>query len=322
MGEVCIVPENLECCVGQRQVLLRPKANVDPLYLFFALRSEPVRHQIFWNEGTGSTVSNVRIPVLKDIRIPRMGAAEPIIAETLGALDDKIEVNQRINGTLEAMARAVFRDWFSRNAPAKVRAEELTKRGGLTINDGYRAKNSELGNEGLPFLRAANLKNGFETEGADCFPTEHLDKVGNKISTVGDVAFTSKGTIGRFAQVSEHTARFVYSPQVCFWRSEDHAMLHPAVLYCWMQSQDFLHQVHAAAGQTDMAPYVSLRDQRQMFVPDFDESHLEIAAVIEPLLDRKSHNLRENSTLANTRDFLLPNLMSGKIRLNGAEVAI
>ena len=71
------------------------------------------------------------------------------------------------------------------------------------------------------------------------------------------MAFTSKGTIGRFARVTEHTAKFVYSPQVCYWRSLDPSQLHPAVLYCWMQSDDFREQVTAVAGQTDMAPYVS-----------------------------------------------------------------
>ncbi|MBI5441957.1 MAG: hypothetical protein HY900_12190 [Deltaproteobacteria bacterium] len=59
-----------------------------------------------------------------------------------------------------------------------------------------------------------------------------------KVSRVGDVAFTSKGTIGRFARIGATTERFVHSPQVCFWPSLDKSKLHPAVLYCWMQSQD------------------------------------------------------------------------------------
>jgi type I restriction enzyme S subunit len=93
MGEVCIVPAGLECCIGQRQVLLRPKREVDGKYLFYALRSNFVRHQIFWNEGTGSTVSNVRIPVLEALKIPRLGSSEKSIGDLLGALDDKIDLN-------------------------------------------------------------------------------------------------------------------------------------------------------------------------------------------------------------------------------------
>ena len=63
MGEVCLIPEGIDCCLGQRQVLLRANSEIDPYYLFWALQSPYVQHQISWNEGTGTTVSNVRIPV-------------------------------------------------------------------------------------------------------------------------------------------------------------------------------------------------------------------------------------------------------------------
>ncbi len=122
MGEVCIIPEGLNCCIGQRQVLLRPRSEVSGRYLFYALRSPFVRHQIFWNEGTGSTVSNVRIPILKDLRIPRI-ANEEHIGCLLGALDDKIELNRRMNETLEAMARSLFRDWFVDFGPTRAKME-------------------------------------------------------------------------------------------------------------------------------------------------------------------------------------------------------
>lgn len=79
-----------------------------------------------------------------------------------------------------------------------------------------------------------------------------------------DSAPLMRTSSGRFARVTAHTQRFVYSPQVCFWRSLDAQRLDPAILYCWMQSDDLKGQIAAVAGQTDMAPYVSLRDQRQM----------------------------------------------------------
>lgn len=119
MGEICQVPEGLECCVGQRQVLLRPAKGVSSDYLLYAMQSPFVRHQIFWNEGTGSTVSNVRIPVLKKLEIPRQGQLESGIARLLKSFDDKIELNRRMNETLEEMARALFRDWFVDFGPTR-----------------------------------------------------------------------------------------------------------------------------------------------------------------------------------------------------------
>ena len=148
---------------------------------------------------------------------------------------------------------------------------------------------------------------------------ESVARAGSKISRIGDVAFTSKGTIGRFARVGETTDRFVYSPQVCFWRSLDQQRLHPAILYCWMLTEDFTAQIGAVADQTDMAPYVSLRDQRQMRVPIFPETQRDIGERIGKLLARQSVAHAQSRTLAALRDTLLPKLISGELRVRDAE---
>lgn len=98
---------------------------------------------------------------------------------------------------------------------------ELIASGKLAIGDGYRAKNAELSTVGLPFARAGNIRNGFHFDQADRFPVSDLSKVGEKISRTGDVVFTSKGSVGRFAFVEEDTPRFVFSPQLSYWRSLD-----------------------------------------------------------------------------------------------------
>jgi type I restriction enzyme S subunit len=132
------------------------------------------------------------------------------------------------------------------------RTEELINDGILTIGDGYRAKNSELDSTGLPFARVSNINNGFHFEDAERFPEEDLDKVGEKISYPGDVVFTSKGTVGRFALVRPDVEQFVYSPQLCYWRSLDHKFVDPRFLYYWMHSRVFWLQMQGVKGQTDM----------------------------------------------------------------------
>jgi type I restriction enzyme S subunit len=122
MGEVCIIPKGLKACLGQRQVLLRAGHDIEPKYLFYALQSPYVQHQISWNEGTGTTVSNIRIPVLKSLNIPRLGAMEIVIARTLESIDDKIELNRKMNQTLEKMAQALFKSWFIDFDPVHARA--------------------------------------------------------------------------------------------------------------------------------------------------------------------------------------------------------
>ncbi|MFA5786436.1 MAG: restriction endonuclease subunit S [Actinomycetota bacterium] len=175
---------------------------------------------------------------------------------------------------------------------------DLIAAGELAINDGYRAKNSELSPRGLPFARAANINGGFKFDGADRFPEEHLDRVGNKVSHPGDVVFTSKGTVGRFALVRVDTPRFVYSPQLCFWRSLNRERIDPRWLFYWMQSREFFAQYSGVAGQTDMAEYVNLRDQRSMSItlPPVGEERA-IAHILGTLDDKIELNRRMNETL-------------------------
>jgi type I restriction enzyme S subunit len=125
MGEVCLIPDNLRCCLGQRMVMLRPDSSkCHGKYLLYALQSKRVQNQIKSHEGTGSTVSNLRIPVLKELAIPSPSIEkQKAIAHILGTLDDKIELNRKTNETLEAMAKALFKSWFVDFDPVRAKAE-------------------------------------------------------------------------------------------------------------------------------------------------------------------------------------------------------
>jgi type I restriction enzyme, S subunit len=174
----------------------------------------------------------------------------------------------------------------------------LISNGILFIGDGYRAKNEELANHGIPFARVSNINDGFHFEDADRFPEKDLHKVGNKISNEGDVVFTSKGTVGRFAFVKEGVERFVYSPQLCFWRVLDTQTIDPHFLFFWMFGREFFLQINGVKSQTDMADYVSLIDQRNMYItlPPLPEQHA-IAGILSALDDKVEVNRRMNITL-------------------------
>ena len=75
-------------------------------------------------QATGSTFPNVSASQLAEIPYPNLdGCKQRAIAQILGALDDKIELNRRMNQTLEEMARAIFQDWFVDFGPVRAKLE-------------------------------------------------------------------------------------------------------------------------------------------------------------------------------------------------------
>jgi type I restriction enzyme S subunit len=182
--------------------------------------------------------------------------------------------------------------------PGTYIANDLINQKILSIGDGYRAKNSELSTEGIPFARAGNVNNGFIFDKADYFPLIDLNKVGEKISQIFDSVFTSKGSVGRIAYVKENTPQFVYSPQLCYWRSLRHDILDPRFLNYWMNSEEFVHHVNYLKGQTDMADYVSLGDQRKMqiTIPSI-HSQRNVSFILGSLDDKIAINQQINQTL-------------------------
>jgi type I restriction enzyme, S subunit len=240
------------------------------------------------------------------------------IAQVLRSLDDKIDSSKRVSNASESVW-LTYATHRLRDATA-VPVTDLLTDAALVINDGYRAKNSELATVGIPFVRAGNLTaHGLELEAADRVPLDLAARVGAKRSSAWDTAFTSKGTVGRITLVPPG-ADFVYSPQVCFWRSADPRRLSPFVLHAWMRSSRFVQQINAVKGQTDMADYVSLRDQRNMVIhlPTEDVAR-EVHRVAESLARSVVTHQAEARTLRAIRDQLLPKLVTGKIHIPLAE---
>lgn len=145
-------------------------------------------------------------------------------------------------------------------------------------------------------------------------------KSSSKVARPGDTAFTSKGTIGRFAFVDDDSGGAVYSPQVCFWRVLREDVMASEYLHYWMKSDAFLSQVGAIQGQAAIMDFVSLSNQRKMVI-DLPPIALQrrFGELARVALDRISVNRKIADDLASIRDTLLPRLISGQLRLAEAE---
>ena len=177
---------------------------------------------------------------------------------------------------------------------------ELIDDGVLLLSDGYRAKLEELGGDGPMFLRAGHVSDShIDFTDVERFHAELETRVRGKMSQPGDVVITTKGnSTGRVAYVSESFPSFVYSPHLSFWRSLKPKALVPGFLSYWSRGEEFQQQLRALACATDMAPYLSLVDQRRLrlTLPTPREQRA-IASVLGTLDDKIELNRRMNETL-------------------------
>jgi type I restriction enzyme S subunit len=112
IGNLSIMKES-RGCVAQNLICLRVDTKqADPDFVYYFLTWEPTQVSLK-NLDIGAAQPSIKVPHLLNIKISLPPLSEQrTIAEILGALDDKIELNRRMNATLESMARAVFSHWF------------------------------------------------------------------------------------------------------------------------------------------------------------------------------------------------------------------
>lgn len=177
---------------------------------------------------------------------------------------------------------------------------QLISEGALEIGDGYRAKNEELGGNGLIFLRAGHVTNThIDFDGVERFREELEPRVRSKVSQVGDAVITTKGnSTGRTAFVTEAMPPFVYSPHLSYWRSKGPNRIESGFLRYWSKSREFVEQLAGMKASTDMAPYLSLIDQKRLKIslPPIEEQR-RIAHILGTLDDKIELNRRMNETL-------------------------
>ncbi|MFS0637938.1 restriction endonuclease subunit S [Mesobacillus foraminis] len=115
MGEVGIIKSEEKFFLGQRMLQLKANRNIiTPDFLYYALQAKELQNQIKMQEGTGSVVSNIRIPLLKkfSVSLPRTIQQQERITKILRDIDNKIEINNEINKGLEELAQTIYKRWF------------------------------------------------------------------------------------------------------------------------------------------------------------------------------------------------------------------
>ncbi|MDT8429190.1 MAG: restriction endonuclease subunit S [Pseudomonadales bacterium] len=148
-------------CIHDGWLLLRNLRNLDKQFAYYLLLHERPK---LVAQGNGSVFTNLKTEILKNhlVNLPPV-SEQRAIAHILGTLDDKIELNRRRNQTLEAMARALFKDWFVDFGPVRAKMEGRARQDGARSGQPRTPKASDLpwpgaeagaGAQGEPYLPA------------------------------------------------------------------------------------------------------------------------------------------------------------------------
>jgi type I restriction enzyme S subunit len=344
MGEVCLIPDGLRCCLGQRMVMLRPDPNkCDSRFLLYSIQSRAVQDEIKVNEGTGSTVSNLRIPLLEALPIHHPPLAEQkAIAAVLGALDDKIELNRRMNATLEAMARALFQSWFvdfdpvrakldGRQSPgldpatAALFPEHLEESRLGHIPKGWRsctlgdiAKNVSITFDFKRSPEVVFINTGDVLEGDFLHSNRsaHAGLPGQAKKSIrpDDILFSEiRPANKRYAYVDFDSSDYVVSTKFMIIRGSK--AIHPRLLYRVLTAKETLDefqvQAESRSGTFPQITFDSISHLPIVLPPiEIQETFQRAVGTIDAQI---KSNKKQSRTLATLRDMLLPKLLSGEL---------
>jgi len=343
LGEVAQL-DGRKVALAQRVITLRGKPDLlDNTFLKFLLQSTSVQNEL-QARGTGTTVVGIRQSELRKITLtfPPL-AAQRAIAATLEGLDSKIELNQRMNATLEAMARTLFQSWFVDFDPVRAKIDGRALGGLDAATAALFPEHFKHGDDDLlpvDWRRAAIEDvcaiNAWTLGRNDDW--QNLEYVEISEVSRGDIANVS--TYSRGDEPSRARRRLRHGDTVLSTVRPDRGSyflaLNPpenrvastgfAVLTPSTVPWSFLYaaltqpEVSDHLGQmADGGAYPAVRPEiigaMQVALPNepgiLDAFH----RICAPLLVRAESNRAESRTLATLRDTLLPKLLSGELRV-------
>jgi len=346
-GITSYVSANEQFCLGQNIAAIKP--NIDARYLYFCLQSPFVKNQIE-QSVVGSTQKPLSLGHIKKLVIPIFAEPEQKrISDLLGSLEDKIELNRRMNATLEAMAQALFKSWFVDFDPVKAKAEGRTPEGmdaetAALFPD--RFEGSELGeipagwSTGSILTQAKVLSGGTpKTEQPDYWngsirwaSAKDVSQARQTFLVTTERTITSKGLEESATQLipalgtviaarGATTGRMVLLGTEMAMNQTCYALVSsigtPLALHCRLrQAIDAL--VHAAHGSVFDTITTSTFSTSKIVLPSTQTLQV-FEQIVSSIVGKILTATGECLALTPLRDTLLPKLISGQLRIPEAE---
>ena len=337
IGEASIIPEGLRCCLGRRMGLLRAKQDkVLPQYLLYAYLSPTFQDVIREKTIHGSTTDRISIREMPsfEIQLPDIHTQKKVI-QILSSIDNKLSKNAEINQTLEQMVQALFKSWFVNFEPVKAKIAVLEAGG--SQKDATLAAMTAISGKDADSL--AVFQREYPEKYAELRAIAELFPLAMQDSELGEIP------VGWFCTDLSYLALLNNSS----WSKKnapeslkyvDLANTKWGIIH---STEDFLFSdapsrarrilkpgdtiVGTVAHLADGGAYPAVNAEVILSTPciipiDHSSSKNLIECFhyyVRELFAYKHNNLRQNKSLEQLRDTLLPKLLSGEITLPDAE---
>ncbi|WP_202962122.1 restriction endonuclease subunit S [Salinisphaera shabanensis] len=342
--------EVLPARVNQHVAIIRPDPEViDPGYLRYWLITEQTQNHLLALASAGATRPALTKGMLETLSFPDVNiASQRAIARTLAALDNKIELNRQMNETLEASARALFRDWFVDFGPTKAKmagdapylapdlwslfphrlddngVPEGWATGALKdtteLQSGFAFKSKDWRDSGIPVIKIGSVKPQMVDMSQVSYVAKEIAEASSRFELCpGDMVVGMTGYVGETGRIPPTSHRPLLNQRVGRFKPKKHFSSYVFACVRGEQFKNFaISKAHGSA-----QPNVSAKSLLECPVIIPSEGVLkDFDALTSKYWQLSLANMANNHTLAQTRDLLLPKLISGEIRVGDAEQAV
>ena len=323
---------DLPLILAQRVARIRAIDGVSQQFLKYTILNKKFERYIIKIQ-TGTSIPHISLGQIKDFNfiLPPL-TEQKAIAKILTAFDDKIELLQAQNKTLETMAQTIFKEWFGKyqqelNPPNGWRTFSLSELVD-TIN-GYSYKGKELveeSNEALVSLKSFDRNGGFQTRGFKPFKgspkTQHEVKIGDLVVAHTDLTQDAE-VLGNPAFVFDNGGfEKMYITMDLVKVISKNENIGSSFLYYLMKDRYFKgHCVGYSNGTTVLHLSKKAIPEYELYLPENFDLIKKFTKIANDTTNKISLNKDAIKSLTKTRDTLLPKLMSGQVRVNNIKNA-
>ena len=277
--------------LGKRACYFNVKESVDKDFIYYIV-SSPTFKQYLESNATGTTIKNISLKQMREytFELPEIGEQKRI-SSVLRKIDEKIKNNRAINNNLEQQTQAIYSRMFIEHRQESWSTGQLSD----LISVKYGKDHKKLADGNYPVYGSGGI----------------MRYVEKPLYTGESVLIPRKGTLNNVIYVNEA----FWSVDTMFYTE----MLHPNIakfVYHFVKSKD-LASLNAGSAVPSMT--TNILNAMQLYIPD--EKTLEkFENIVSPMYSAMQENTKESKILANTRDTLLPKLMSGELDVSDIDL--